>query len=192
MVNFIERRSLRITMRITAPDAPARGTEYAHRYAVRLSNRTIGFVLKTVDRCLCTRMQQLSLASESARLDKPCSRNKPSNNNNNVIMLSPRLMEQGQENLGEMAVICGFDEGGALVDRQRLNEICSSTESCSVQTACKATCKATLSCPQQQSMRMDDESIKNNTSHRPQSWRTRIVVCLPSEIAPCSPVQTRR
>ena len=71
-----------------------------------------------------------------------------------------------------MAVICGFDEGDALVDRQSLSEICSSLVSRRVQDGVQGY-------PVVPPSAADDDSIKNNAARRPQLWTCRIVSACP-------------
>lgn len=70
--------------------------------------------------------KQPKLVSENAELDnrqpRPRSRLLEGRCHHTCAVVGSKTMRR---NLTEMAVICGLDEGDALVDRQPLNEICS-------------------------------------------------------------------
>jgi hypothetical protein len=72
------------------------------------------------------------------------------------------------ENLREMAAICGFDEGDACRSAAAQRDLLF---------------LGVQGYPVAPPTWAKDESIKNKASHRPQSWRTRTVDCLPSVVA---------
>lgn len=93
-----------------------------------------------------------------------------------------RIVEKAgsSENLGEMAVICGFDEGDALVDRRALNEICS----CGSFAGAGHVQGYPAVAPQQETTAGNELTANRQPRrrHRAQSWSIRITVCLPLAI----------